>query len=202
MAQPETTRHGAADFSHYAQLPVSERTGVTATVLIGQFQALTSRAHCDTPIGGVDRNVRGVTTLALDAHFEHALIVLSGAPVMGGAEVTPGHWDYLAPGQCELRLEARGETRTVLIGGESFDESLVMWWNFVAQSRDEIDAADASWRWPDGRCGTVNSLPTRIETPAPSWQRDRDARNSHTSTTRRAWAPRWRLSEVVISFVR
>ena len=43
----------------------------------------------------------------------------------------------------------------MLLGGEPFPEPVLMWWNFVARSRDEIDAAYASWRDQDDRFGRV-----------------------------------------------
>ncbi len=33
----------------------------------------------------------------------------------------------------------------LLLGGEPFTEQLVMWWNFVARSHEEIEAARAEW---------------------------------------------------------
>jgi hypothetical protein len=35
--------------------------------------------------------------------------------------------------------------RVLLLGGEPFDEEIVMWWNFVARSHAEIAQARADW---------------------------------------------------------
>jgi hypothetical protein len=45
-------------------------------------------------------------------------------------------------------LDVRGVERTcvVLIGGKPFAEPILMWWNFVARSRAEIDRAHAHWQ--------------------------------------------------------
>jgi hypothetical protein len=45
-----------------------------------------------------------------------------------------------------------------------------MWWNFVARSREEIDAAYDAWQDNDGRYGSVASALDRIMTPAPFWR--------------------------------
>ena len=58
----------------------------------------------------------------------------------------------------------------MLLGGEPFEDPIVMWWNFVARNRAEIDAAYASWRDQDDRFGSVRSALPRIPASAPYWQ--------------------------------
>jgi quercetin 2,3-dioxygenase len=60
-------------------------------------------------------------------------------------------------------------TRAILLGGEPFPEPLMMWWNFVARTREEIDAAYASWRDQDDRFGRVRSSLPVIPAAAPFW---------------------------------
>ena len=42
-------------------------------------------------------------------------------------------------------MVSTGGARLFLIGGEPFEEELVMWWNFVARSHEEIVEARADW---------------------------------------------------------
>ena len=50
-------------------------------------------------------------------------------------------------------LDSRAGSRALLIGGPPFPETILMWWNFVARSPEEIAAARADWearrRFPD-----------------------------------------------------
>jgi hypothetical protein len=39
----------------------------------------------------------------------------------------------------------RAETSLFLLGGEPLGEPLLMWWNFVARTPDEIDEAARDW---------------------------------------------------------
>jgi hypothetical protein len=48
-----------------------------------------------------------------------------------------------------------------------------MWWNFVARSTDEVDAAVDNWQAIDERFGTVDSRLDRIPAPRPQWARPR-----------------------------
>ena len=44
-----------------------------------------------------------------------------------------------------MAITASDPTRVLLLGGEPFKESLVMWWNFVARTHEEVLEARAAW---------------------------------------------------------
>lgn len=54
----------------------------------------------------------------------------------------------------QLALRADGGGGLVLLGGEPFEEKLVMWWNFVARTGEEIARARGDWKTGD-RFGEV-----------------------------------------------
>ena len=60
---------------------------------------------------------------------------------MDGGALAPGPLLYLGLGRPELALRAEQPARLLLIGGEPFEEHLVMWWNFVGRDHDDIVAA-------------------------------------------------------------
>jgi hypothetical protein len=45
----------------------------------------------------------------------------------------------------------------LLLGGEPFEEQIVMWWNFVGRSHDDIVAAREAWEAGRG-FGTVTGF--------------------------------------------
>jgi redox-sensitive bicupin YhaK (pirin superfamily) len=174
VAQPSTTRHGAPAFEHHADSPQMELDRTVATVLVGEFAGVVSPARRDTDHIGVDLDVRpGTTTLPLQPSYEHALVVLSGAVRLDDAVITPGHLVYLGLGlgRDELTLTGEVPTRAVLIGGVPMDEPVLMWWNFVARSRDEIVDAHADWLTRSDRFGVVASTLSRVEVGPPPWKR-------------------------------
>ena len=61
--------------------------------------------------------------------------------------------------------------RVLLLGGEPFGEPILMWWNFVARSRDELDAAYRQWESDHPRFGRLRSPLPRIPAPTPFWPR-------------------------------
>jgi redox-sensitive bicupin YhaK (pirin superfamily) len=80
--------------------------------------------------------------------------VAAGAAAVDGVELGRGALLYLGCGRTELRLTSPGPSRMLLLGGEPFTEQIVMWWNFVAGSAEEIAAAREDWMTTD-RFGTV-----------------------------------------------
>ncbi len=176
VAQPEETRHGPPAFEHHPQLPVATIGGAVATVLVGELAGAESPARRDTDHLGADLVLPGGrATLPLRAGYEHALVVLEGALSIEDAggptgPVGPGHLVYLAPGRHEVTLSAPGPARALLLGGVPFPEPIVMWWNFVARSHDEVDAARRDWEAGADRFGPVASRLPRIPAPpAPPW---------------------------------
>src|SRR4051794_14319791 len=169
VALPDGTRHGAPSFEHHDRLPQADLDGAVATVLVGDFGNVVSPARHDTPLVGVDLAVHRPTTVPLRADFEYAVVVLEGVVGIHGKPLTPGRLGYLGRGRDELWLDVREPTRAILLGGEPFEEPIVMWWNFVGRSRADIDAAYASWAAQDNRFGTVTSTLPLIPATAPYW---------------------------------
>lgn len=171
IALPDGTRDGAAAFAHHAELPQVEHEGVVVTVLVGEHDGTRSPARHDTPLVGLDLALHAAATLPVRPDFEHALIPLRGSIAVDGEKLVPGRVAYLGDARDEVHLEVAEDSRVMLLGGVPFDEPLLMWWNFVARTRAEIDAAYASWRDQDDRFGRVDSLLPRIPVAPPSWQR-------------------------------
>ena len=62
-----------------------------------------------------------------------------------GAALPERHMAVLEPDRF-ARVEAASAARCMLLGGASMDGDRVIWWNFVASSRELIDAASERWR--------------------------------------------------------
>jgi hypothetical protein len=174
VAQPSATRDGRPAFEHHPELPELDLDNVHATLLVGELAGLASPARRDSDLVGADLVLRaGAVTVPLDSGFEHALLVTSGSVRVDGVTGEPGHLLYLGTAREELRLVTAEPSRALLLGGEPFPEQLLMWWNFVARTRDEIDAAYDAWARDTGRFGVVSSHLARIDTQPPWWQPSR-----------------------------
>ena len=168
VAQPEATRDGPAAFEHHAELPRLALGSATVTVLAGEVGGERSPARTDTQLVGAEVAMPGGRpVLPLAPAFEHALVVLDGTVVVGGEAIAPGVLAYLGVGREELALDAPGPARLLLLGGEPFGEPIVMSWNFVGRSREDVDRAAADWNAAHRRFGTVASPLARIPAPVP-----------------------------------
>jgi len=66
----------------------------------------------------------------------------------------PGTMLYLGCGRDHLPLRAVSDSALLLLGGEPFDEKIIMWWNFIGRTGEEIKQAREDWMASD-RFGTV-----------------------------------------------
>ncbi|MGN6132808.1 MAG: pirin family protein [Nocardioidaceae bacterium] len=137
------------DFTHLGELPGWSERGVTLRVLAGSMAGETSAAPTYTPLVGAEvRLAPGATaTVPLERGFEHAVLVVQGAARVAGVEVPRNAMSYLGLGRAGLRLEAASAEETVLLllGGAPFEEQIVMWWNFIGRSHEELVAQREAW---------------------------------------------------------
>lgn len=169
VAQPEETRHGPSSFVHHPDLPQMAFDNAEARLFAGAFAGATSPARADTPLVGLDLEVRGRTVLPTDATFEHAVVPLDGSVRVGPEVVEPGWLALIPAGVDELPLETNGVGRFLLLGGVPLGERVEMWWNFVARDKAEIEAAWRDWQDRTDRFGEVASKLQRIDAPRPPW---------------------------------
>ncbi|HEY2205333.1 MAG TPA: pirin family protein [Pseudonocardia sp.] len=147
VALPDGARSVPPAFEHHERLPVLGRPGLRATVLLGELAGARSPGTAYSPLVGADLVIDGDEDvhLPLDPDFEYAVLVATGEVEVAGAVVGPGSLVYLGTGRADLRLRARPAGRLLLLGGEPFAERIVMWWNFVARTGEEVAEAREDW---------------------------------------------------------
>lgn len=156
VALPEQHRHQVPHFEHHADLPTREVDGVRTTVLVGTFDGLTSSAATYTPLVGVEvRAGAGPLRLPLREDFEHAVLLVSGTLEVAGESPAEGDLVHLGTGRSHVDLAVGGPSVMMLLGGEPFGEQLVMWWNFVGRSHEEVVQAREQWQAREDRFGEV-----------------------------------------------
>ncbi len=154
VALPDTHRHVEPGFAHHAPDPVTGE-GWTARVFLGSLLGDSSPVPTYTPLLGAELSLEPGTSLDLDvdAGFEHGVLVDSGVLSVAGSsaaeavETKQHELAYVPPGSSTLTLSADTvPVRLLLLGGPPFGESIVMWWNFVGRSHEEIVAFRAEWQ--------------------------------------------------------
>ncbi|MFF2697023.1 pirin family protein [Streptomyces cyaneofuscatus] len=147
VALPDAHRHVEPHFQHHTDLPTVTAHGLTATVILGELDGAASPGTTYTPIVGADLTLTegAETRLPLDPDFEYAVLSMSGEAEVDGVPVLPGSMLYLGCGRTELPLRALSDAGLMLLGGEPFEEEIVMFWNFIARSGEEIAQARKDW---------------------------------------------------------
>ncbi|CAN7233242.1 pirin family protein [Knoellia sp. LjRoot47] len=167
---PEADRDLQREFQHHAAPVVPLAEGVEGRVFIGSLGGHTSPVVTRTPLLGAEVTLAaGATwTVPVDTAYEHGVLVDTGRVTFDGTTLERGDLGVVDAGPGELTVEALEPTRIVLLGGTPYDESIVMWWNFIGRDHDEIVAFRDAWQGREERFGEVEGYAGRLTwLPAP-----------------------------------
>jgi len=147
IALPESHRHCEPAFAHHPILPQTNIQGVEVTLLAGQSFGLQSPVQVFSELVGADLSAPAATTarIPLEPGFEHAILCLEESAVIEGERIVPGELFYLGDGRDRIDIQFEAGGHLLLIGGTPFEEPVLMWWNFVARTADEISQATEDW---------------------------------------------------------
>ncbi|MGZ4748353.1 MAG: pirin family protein [Oryzihumus sp.] len=171
VALPEHARHDGRAFTLHEPAPVLEVDGLRAQVFIGALGDVVAPAQGVTPLLGAELEPaapgRRAGRLPLDPAYEHMLIPLAGEARVGRAVVEAGQALYLGLQRDELDLALSADARVLLLGGVPFEEEIVMWWNLVGRTHEEIEQARRQWNGHEDRFGEVSHYPGPERLAAP-----------------------------------
>ncbi|GAB05717.1 pirin family protein [Gordonia amarae] len=159
IALPSESRNSPRAFENHKP-PLTRFDGGSALVFIGSLLGSTSPVTTHTPLLGAEVRLDPHTsvTLDVDPDFEHGLLVDTGdAVLLEGVHVPKDTIGYTGIGATALHLANTGDdaARLVLLGGTPFTEELVMFWNFLGRSTDEIRQFRDEWQAGGDRFGRV-----------------------------------------------
>jgi redox-sensitive bicupin YhaK (pirin superfamily) len=146
-ALPDSHRRGAASFQHLRDVPTVEFSGGIARIFSGTLGPTTSPAAHFSPLVGADLQIhRGERlTIPLRRDHEHALLLLTGDAELHERPLQSDTLYYLGTQREEIAIASVTGGRVLLIGGLPFGETILMWWNFVARTPEEIRQARDDW---------------------------------------------------------
>jgi redox-sensitive bicupin YhaK (pirin superfamily) len=149
VALPAGARFTDPGFEHYAPGPVPG-DGFTARVFLGSLLGSSSPVVSHSPLLGAEISIAagGVVRIPADPAFEHGVLVDTGMVTLNGTVVEAAQLGCVTPGAdvIELRAGGGGDARVLLLGGTPLGEQIVMWWNFIGRSHDEIVQFRANWQ--------------------------------------------------------
>jgi hypothetical protein len=148
VALPKETETAAPSFSHHAaaSLPRMRMGNARLTLIAGD--AFGERAP--TPVASrtfyIAAELDAGATLTLPAeHEERGVYLVQGEVLVDGTSLPKRNLAVMAAGNA-VQIQAKAPSRVMLLGGDRMDDRRFIWWNFVASSKEKIDAAKQRWR--------------------------------------------------------
>ena len=157
LALPKDREEDAAGFTHLGkdQLPELEGEGKQVRLILGHAWGETVGLDMPSEVFYADALLQPHASIPLpDDHEDRGVYVLDGQVTCAGQIFEAGRMLVFRPGD-RVSVQAGPEgARVMLLGGATMDGPRFIWWNFVASSREKIEAAKEAWRagdWMHGR---------------------------------------------------
>ncbi|MCC7321268.1 MAG: pirin family protein [Rubellimicrobium sp.] len=157
LALPLAHEDDPAAFAHAAaaDLPLLEGEGKEVRLILGHGWGARAPVPIPTEMFYADAILAPGASIPLpDEHEDRGAHVLSGSVRVGSEDYGPGAMLLFRPGDRMALRAGDAGARVMLLGGATMDGPRHIWWNFVASSRERIEAAKEAWRrgdWQDGR---------------------------------------------------
>ena len=146
---PEQHRDVAPAFDHHVPPVVLLEDGAMR-VFLGTLDGATSPVPTFSPLLGAEVVLAaGVEhTFVVDPTFEHGVLIDTGSVEVHGTWGGQGELLYVPPGETTLTVRAgdAGDLRIILLGGLPLGERIVMWWNFIGRSHEDVALARQQWQ--------------------------------------------------------
>ena len=149
VALPAAYRFAGPGFRHY-EPPGIDVEGAKVRVFLGSLFGQTSPVRAYSALIGAEVTLAPGQSLdvGVDAGHEHGFLCDTGSLAVGGAVAQPGEIVFQPAGVPAITLEASASepTRILVLGGEPFGEQIVMWWNFIGRSHEEVAGFREDWQ--------------------------------------------------------
>lgn len=163
IALPQDAEDGNPAFAHAAKgdLPLLEAEGKQLRLILGDAYGEVAPVQTPSRMFYADALLKSGAALPMpEDHEDRGAYVLDGSVTVAGQEFERGQMMVFRPGD-KIAMTAGGQgARVMILGGDTMDGPRHIWWNFVASSRDKIDAAKEAWREGDWMHGRFRLPPT------------------------------------------
>lgn len=157
LALPRAMEDDPAAFLHAgkADLPELEGEGKEVRLILGTAFGEKAPINVGFEVFYADARLAPHAAIPMpDDHEDRGAYVLGGQVTVGGQVFEAGRMLVFRPGDRISLKAGDAGARLMLLGGATMDGPRHIWWNFVASSKDRIDAAREAWRagdWAHGR---------------------------------------------------
>lgn len=163
LALPEAREDDPAAFVHAgkSELPLLEGEGKTVRVILGNAWGAEAPVPVASEMFYADAQLAPGAGLPLpDNHEDRGAYVLEGTVTIAGQRFEVGQMMVFRPGDAVSLTAGPQGARVMLLGGATLGGPRYIWWNFVASSKEKIEAAKEAWREGDWEHGRFQLPPT------------------------------------------
>lgn len=157
VALPEAHEETDAAFEHHGAdtLPVLDGEGKQVRLILGKAWGESAPVRTFNEMFYADAVLAAGARLPLpDNHEDRGLYVVDGAIEVAGDTYEAGRMMVFRPGDAITITAGPLGARVMALGGETLNGPRHIWWNFVASSKEKIEAAKDAWAkgdWEHGR---------------------------------------------------
>lgn len=157
MALPVEREDDPAAFHHTPRgdLPELEGEGKHLRLILGHGWGERAPVPLASETLYADATLAPGAVLPLpDDHEDRGVYVLTGEVTVAGQSFEAGRMLVFRPGDRIAVKAGDSGARLIVLGGATMEGSRHIWWNFVASSKERIEAAKEAWRagdWAHGR---------------------------------------------------
>jgi redox-sensitive bicupin YhaK (pirin superfamily) len=156
VALPDEHEETDPGFEHQPEeaLPLIEGEGKTLRLILGSAYGERAPVKTFSETFYVDAALKPGALLPLpDDHEDRGVYVIDGSVEIAGETYESGRMMIFRPGDRITIKAGEGGAQVILLGGETLGGPRYIWWNFVASSKEKIEAAKEAWRaegWRNG----------------------------------------------------
>ena len=157
MALPKDHEDAPPDFVHAGRdsLPMLEGEGKRLRLILGTAYGERAPVPVASESFYIDAALAAGAKLPLpEDHEDRGAYVVQGAVEIAGERFEAGRMMVFRPGDRVSMIAGEQGARVMLLGGATLEGPRHIWWNFVASSKERIEAAKEAWRagdWDHGR---------------------------------------------------
>jgi len=162
-------------FYHYPNLPSWIEDGVALTLTTGRYTSSAGESYTAptlqySKLVGIDVHFleSGKVNLTLQSGFEYGILVVVGVVSFAGQHYQQDElirFDDTDIASQSVQIAAEQGTRVMFLGGEPLAQNVLLWWNFVADNKAEIEQSIIDWNNRHPRFGDVDSNLKRLTAP-------------------------------------
>ena len=149
LALPLAHEETDPSFHHHpkADLPMIEDKGISTRLIMGRGWGEKSPVSTLSDMFYADIRLEPGTSVPLpDDQEDRAIYVVEGEIEVAGDVFSPGKLVVFRPGDAITVTAGPLGAVFLALGGETMEGRRHIWWNFVASSKEKLEAAKEAWR--------------------------------------------------------